>query len=99
MVEIQSTPEFSDWLPKLRDARAKAKIFVRIDRLAAGNPGDVSPVGDGISEMRIHYGPGYRIYYAQRDKVLVILLCGGDKRSQDKDIKRAKKLALELDQP
>lgn len=97
MVEIRETDTFSLWLSSLRDFRAKARIASRIERLAAGNPGDVKPVGEGISELRIDYGPGYRVYYIQRGRVLVILLCGGDKASQDADITRAKSLALELD--
>ena len=77
----------------LRDVRGRAKIAARIDRLSMGHPGDVRPVGEGISELRIHYGPGYRVYYIQRGAVLVVLLCGGDKSSQSRDIASAKKLA------
>lgn len=80
---------------ELRDPRARARIAKRIDRLARGNPGDVKPVGEGVSEMRIDYGPGYRVYYAQRGKHVVLLLCGGDKASQERDIRRAKALAKE----
>lgn len=97
MIAIERTDEFDSWLRKLKDRKAQAKILVRIDRLAAGNPGDVAPVGDGISEMRINYGPGYRVYFAQRSQTLVILLCGGDKGSQDRDIRSAKLLAAELE--
>lgn len=79
----------------LRDPRAGARIAKRIDRLALGSPGDVKPVGEGISEMRIDYGPGYRVYYAQRGMQIVLLLCGGDKASQERDIRRAKALAKE----
>lgn len=97
MPAIEQTEQFSHWLTDLRDLKAKAKILVRIDRLEMGNPGDVAPVGNGISEMRIHYGPGYRVYYANRGGVLVVLLCGGDKSSQDGDIKTARRLLEELE--
>lgn len=94
---IKRTDEFSDWLGNLRDRRAKAKILARIDRLALGNPGDVVPVGGGISEVRVHEGAGYRIYYIPRGEEIVVLLCGGDKSSQQKDIALAKKIASELE--
>jgi putative addiction module killer protein len=94
---IKRTDEFSIWLRDLRDIRARAKVLARIDRLSLGNPGDVAPVGDGISELRIHYGPGYRVYYVQRGEEIVVLLCGGDKSSQASDIRAAKKLARELE--
>lgn len=94
MVRLRQTDEFSRWMKSLSDRQARARIAGRIDRLALGNPGDVKPVGEGISELRIDYGPGYRVYFHQRGKVLVILLCGGDKRTQDKDIRKAKELAL-----
>ena len=97
MPTIKRTDEFSIWLRNLRDVRARAKVIARIERLGLGNPGDVTPVGDGISEMRLHYGPGYRIYYIQRGEEIVVLLCGGDKSSQDSDIRAAKKLASELE--
>lgn len=93
MTRIERTTEFDKWLKKLRDDRAKAKILVRINRLGAGNPGDVQPVGDGISEMRIDYGPGYRVYYADRGAEVVVLLVGGDKSSQERDIAKARELA------
>jgi putative addiction module killer protein len=96
MIEVRQTAEFSEWLRKLKDRRARAKIAARIDRLAFGNPGDAEPVGEGVSELRIHYGPGYRVYFVRRGAVLVILLCGGDKGTQDRDIRRAKELAREL---
>jgi putative addiction module killer protein len=80
----------------LRDARAVARIAIRIKRLADGNFGDVAPVGDGVSELRIHYGPGYRVYFVQRGEVLVILLCGGEKSTQSRDIAAAKALAKEI---
>lgn len=97
MPSIEQTGEFSNWLGGLRDNKARAKILVRIDRLEMGNPGDVAPVGSGVSEMRIHHGPGYRVYYVQRGEALVILLCGGDKSSQAADIKAAIQLANELE--
>ena len=87
------TDEFSGWLKALNDARAKARILIRVDRLVAGNPGDVEPVGEGVGEMRIDYGPGYRVYYMKRGTALIILLCGGDKSTQKRDIKKAKQLA------
>jgi putative addiction module killer protein len=93
MIEVVKTDEFNDWLSGLRDIRAKAKVEVRIRRAALGNFGDVKPVGDGVSEMRIDYGPGYRLYFMRRGMRLVILLCGGDKASQDNDIKAAKRMA------
>ena len=95
MIEIRQTEMFSAWLQALRDSTAKAKIAARVQRLAFGNPGDVRPVGDGVSEMRIHYGPGYRVYYVQRGTVLIVLLCGGDKATQSKDIEAARKLVKE----
>lgn len=88
---------FSDWLENLRDLRARAKIIARIDRLALGNPGDGSPVGSGISELRIHCGPGYRVYFVQRGTEIVVLLCGGDKSTQQTDIALADRLARELE--
>ena len=97
MLAIHETEVFAAWMSKLRDARAKAKIAMRIDRLAQGNPGDVAPVGEGVSEMRIHFGPGYRVYFASRDKEIVVLLCGGDKSTQTRDIKLALKLAASLE--
>jgi len=97
MIEVRKTAIFSDWMAGLRDHRARAKIAARIDRLALRNPGDVAPVGEGISELRIHYGPGYRVYFVSRGKTLIVLLCGGDKSTQTKDIKTAKVLAASLD--
>lgn len=96
MLEIQETETFSTWLEALRDSRAKAKIAARARRLAFGNPGDVRPAGEGLSELRIDYGPGYRVCYVRRGNILIVLLCGGDKSTQDKDIKLARKLAKEL---
>ena len=97
MPTIKRTTEFSNWLRELRDIRARAKVLARIDRLSLGNPGDVAPVGDGISEMRIHHGAGYRVYYVQHGEEIIVLLCGGDKSSQASDIRGAKKLASELE--
>jgi putative addiction module killer protein len=94
MLEIQQTETYRAWERLLRDSRARAAIAARIFRLANGLAGDVSPVGGGVSELRIHYGPGYRIYFQQRGNELVILLCGGDKASQQRDIETAKRLAL-----
>jgi putative addiction module killer protein len=95
MLDVRETKEFTEWLSALRDSRAKAKILVRIDRLADGNPGDVAPVGEGVSELRINYGPGYRVYYVQRGTRYILLLAGGDKSKQDRDIAKAKRLAAE----
>lgn len=96
MYEVEKTAEFDEWLKALTDQRAVAKIVSRIERLGQGNPGDVKAVGEGISEMRVQYGPGYRVYYKQTGKTIMLMLCGGDKASQDKDIKRAKDIAAEL---
>lgn len=93
MKELIRSEVFDRWLSCLRDRRAVARITARLDRLATGNPGDVEPVGEGVSELRINYGPGYRVYFIQRGPVLVILLCGGDKSTQSKDIRQAKALA------
>lgn len=95
MLELKQTETFRHWRSKLRDTKARALIASRLDRLAYGHVGDAAPVGDGISELRIHYGPGYRIYFRQRGKTLLILLCGGDKNSQAKDIKAAKQISDE----
>jgi putative addiction module killer protein len=96
MIETRQTPEFRKWLTRLRDRQAAARVQVRIDRLGLGLFGDVKPVGEGVSELRVDYGPGYRIYLIQRGGILIILLCGGDKRSQQSDIARAKTLAKEM---
>ena len=95
MIEIKQTAEFTLWESKLKDKRAKTLIATRLFRLANGLPGDVSPVGKGVSELRIHHGPGYRVYFQQRGTEIVILLCGGDKSSQSKDIETALRLASE----
>ncbi|CAH1672097.1 type II toxin-antitoxin system RelE/ParE family toxin [Chelatococcus asaccharovorans] len=96
MIEVRQTAIFSTWFSKLRDRSAKARIAVRIDRLALGNAGDAKPVGAGISELRINYGPGYRVYFTRIGDRVVILLCGGDKSTQDEDIRSANALASEL---
>ncbi len=96
MVEIRKTEHFANWLDNLRDIQAKARVLVRIERLASGNAGNVKPVGEGVSEMRINYGPGYRVYFIQRGSELIILLAGGDKSSQSRDIKAAVRLAQNL---
>ena len=93
MLTIFKSRAFDVWLARLRDRRARARIILRIDRLALGNPGDVEPVGSGISEMRIDHGPGYRVYYPQRGAAVALLLCGGTKKTQAADIKRAKEIA------
>ena len=97
MVEIRQTVAFSAWLTGLRDLHARARIAVRLDRLALGNPGDTKSVGDGVSELRVPYGPGSRLYFVRRGALLVILLCGGDKSSQRRDIAAAKEMAKDLD--
>jgi putative addiction module killer protein len=97
MIEVRKTETFRAWIDALRDRNAVARIDVRIRRLSLGNPGDVKPVGDGVSEMRLDYGPGYRVYYKQRGPVVVILLCGGDKTTQSRDIATARALAREDD--
>ena len=96
MIEIRKTEIFAKWLDSLSDIRARARVLARIERLATGNPGDVAPVGEGVSELRIDYGPGYRVYYKQFGESLVILLAGGDKHTQTKDIKTALRLARNL---
>lgn len=96
MFEIRKTPQFVDWIDNLNDIKARARIQVRIERLIAGNPGDVKPVGKGVSELRIDHGPGYRIYYIIRSKEIIFLLSGGDKSSQATDIRNAIKLAENL---
>ena len=96
MIEIRKTEIFAKWLDGLHDIRARARIQARIERLAGGNPGDVKAVGEGVSELRIDYGPGYRVYYKKRGQKVVILLAGGDKRTQAKDIKTALRLSQNL---
>lgn len=96
MVEIRKTGVFSEWLDGLRDIQGRARVQARIERLAAGNAGDVEPVGEGVSELRINCGPGYRVYFKRRGRELIILLAGGDKSTQAKDIKTALRLARNL---
>lgn len=96
VIEIRKTNHFAKWLDGLNDLRGRARVLVRIERLAMGHPGDVRPVGEGVSEMRIDHGPGYRVYYKQIGQVVIVLLAGGDKGSQAKDIKTALRLARDL---
>ncbi len=96
MTDVRQTEVFADWFAGLRDREARARITVRIRRLSLGNPGDVKPVGGGVSEMRIDYGPGYRVYFVRRGDTVIVLLCGGDKRNQDRDIASALELAREV---
>ena len=96
MTEVRQTDDYSRWFDGLRDKEARARILVGVRRLSLGNPGDVRPVGEGVSEMRIDYGPGYRVYFVSRGDMLVILLAGGDKRSQSRDIEIARELARNL---
>ena len=96
MIEIRQTEVYSRWFRGLRDRQARARIDNRIRRLSLGNPGDVRPVGEGVSEIRIDYGPGYRVYFVQRGGALIVLLAGGDKDSQERDIRRAQELARGL---
>lgn len=93
MIEIRQTNEYVRWFSRLKDEQARARILVRIRRLSLGNPGDVRPVGEGVSELRIDHGPGYRVNFVARGEHLVILLAGGDKRTQGRDIRRALRLA------
>ena len=95
-MEIRQTEVYARWFDSLRDRRARARIDGRIRRLSLGNPGDVRPVGEGVSELRIDYGPGYRVYFVQRGPALVVLLAGGDKDTQDRDIRTAIELARDL---
>ena len=96
MLEVRRTEVYASWLDGLRDVRARARVLVRVERLAAGNPGDVRPVGEGVSEIRIDYGPGYRVYFKRQDRTVVVLLAGGDKRTQSDDIATALRLARNL---
>ncbi len=96
MIEVRQTEKFSAWFQKLRDTRAKDRIALRIRRIELGNMGDVKSVGDGVQEARITYGPGYRLYFVRRGNELVILLCGGDKSSQSRDIAKAKAIAKNI---
>lgn len=94
MIEVRQTTVFANWVTSLKDAKTTAKIAQRIVRLQSGLLGDVKPVGEGVSELRIDYGPGFRLYFVRKGKMLVVLLCGGDKSTQKADIKRAKELAI-----
>jgi putative addiction module killer protein len=96
MIEVRQTAVYSEWFAALRDRPAKTRIDIRIRRLSLGNPGDVKPVGEGVFELRIPFGPGYRIYYIQRGERMVVLLAGGDKSSQERDIQKAKDLARKV---
>jgi putative addiction module killer protein len=96
MVAVRQTEVFASWLRRLRDLEARARLVVRMQRLASGNAGDAKPVGDGVMELRIHHGPGYRVYFIHREQALIVLLCGGDKSTQTSDIQRAKSLAAEV---
>jgi len=97
VVEVRQTAEFEAWLVELRDAKARARIAQRIARVELGNFGDAEPVGDGVTELRIHHGPGYRLYAKRQGPTVTILLCGGDKSTQERDIRRAKALAKEIE--
>lgn len=97
MIDVRETPDFTNWLAALNDPRARLQIVRRISRVAAGNFGDAKSVGGSVSELRVDQGPGYRVYYTRRGKALVILLCGGDKRTQSKDIQKAKDIAARLE--
>lgn len=97
MFEVRQTEVFAEWLNGLADMRARERIAQRIVRVQAGLLGDVKPVGDGVSELRVDHGPGYRVYFVQRGRVLIVLLCGGDKSGQQRDIRRAKALARDLE--
>ena len=96
MVEIRKTATFSKWIDSLRDIRARARVLARIERLAVGHTGDVKPVGEGVSELRIDYGPGYRVYFKKQGRSVVVLLAGGDKKTQNRDIQTALRLARDL---
>ena len=96
MIEVRQTEGYFQWFKSLNDREARGRIDARIRRMSLGNLGDVKPVGEGVSELRIDYGPGYRVYFAQRGQTIVVLLAGGDKKTQDRDIKKALELAREL---
>ena len=96
MFEVRKTEIYAKWLDGLRDNRARARVLFRVERLATGNPGDVRPVGERVSELRIDYGPGYRVYFKQQSRTIVVLLAGGDKRTRSRDIETALRLARNL---
>ena len=96
MFEVRKTEVYAKWLDSLRDARARARVLVRVERLAAGNPGDVKPVGEGVSELRIDYGPGYWVYFKKQGRMIVVLLAGGDKRTQSQNVETALRVARNL---
>ena len=96
MLEVRETATYAEWFTSLRDRTARARIDIRIRRLSIGNPGDVKPVGEGVSELRVNCGPGYRVYFVQKAAVFIVLLAGGDKSTQDRDIRQAKALARDL---
>jgi putative addiction module killer protein len=96
MIEIRKTEAFVKWLDSLRDIKARSRVLARIERLASGNPGDVKPVGEGVSELRIDHGPGYRVYFVKRGQAAIVLLAGGDKSTQARDIRTAIRLARNL---
>jgi putative addiction module killer protein len=98
VVEVRQTERFAQWILDLRDLRARARVQASIERLIGGNPGDVKPIGSGVSELRINYGPGYRVYFQQKGSTLIILLAGGDKSSQSKDIEEALSLARQINE-
>ena len=98
MYTVHTTQEFDRWLSRMRDAKGKARIVARIRSAELGNLGDTAPVGNGISEMRVHYGPGYRVYFKRRGKVLILLLLGGSKATQARDIQKAKELAISIEE-
>jgi putative addiction module killer protein len=96
MLEVRQTAEYASWFASLRDRAAKSRIDIRVRRLSLGNAGDVKPIGEGVSELRVDFGPGYRVYFIQKAAVYIVLLAGGDKSTQDKDIRTAKLLARDL---
>ena len=96
MIEVRKTATFSKWIDSLRDRRARARVQARIERLAVGHAGDAKPVGQGVSELRINYGPGYRVYFKKQGRSVVVLLAGGDKKNQSRDVKTALRLARNL---
>lgn len=97
VISIIQSERFVDWMKSLRDTRARARILERLVRVSQGNLGDVAAVGDGVSELRIHYGPGYRVYFVRRGETVILLLCGGDKSTQKRDIAAARAMAVELE--